>query len=231
MPFRIIGKALLALVVCTLAYILVAAMWAWLSFDDTLSRAPMTALNLSARQTEILLKVEDPTFYQHRGLSLADGQGVATISSAVAGQLFLSERKLPGMRGAMQTWYRGVFACCKRIDLGRDVMALVLDAKLSKDRQLALYVSHVYMGTDRGEQVTGLPHAAQHYVGKPLDHTTEQEFIALVAMIKAPNLYHPERNRAAHRLRTARLQAMLSGQCQPAGWFDTTYSRCTFPRR
>ncbi|MES2070090.1 MAG: transglycosylase domain-containing protein [Pseudomonadota bacterium] len=212
---------------CWLAYLVVVAAWASASFDDAMSSVPVAIPSLSTRQTEILLRVEDPTFYQHSGLSLADGQGLATISSAVASQVFLSDRRLAGMEGALQRFYRGVFDCCKRADFGRDVMALVLNAKLSKDKQLALYVSEVYMGTNRGQQVKGLTAAAQSYLGKPLQQTTEQEFIGLVAMIKAPNWYHPVRNPAAHLLRAARIQALLSGKCKPDGWFDTSYNRCT----
>lgn len=229
MALRIAGKALfalLALLACSIAYLVVVAVWASASFNDAMSGVPVAAASLSARQTEILLRVEDPTFYEHSGLSLAEGQGFTTITSALASQVFLSGRKLAGIEGALQSFYRGVFDCCRRTDFGRDVMALVLNAKLSKDEQLALYVSEVYMGTHRGQQVKGLTSAAQSYLGKPLERTTEQEFIGLVAMIKAPNLYHPVRNPAAHSLRAARIQALLSGKCQPDGWFDTSYNQC-----
>lgn len=227
MTLRFAAKAMLAFLACALVYLIVVALWASASFTDAMSGVPVAPYQLSARQTEILLKVEDPNFYQHPGLSLADGQGLATISSSVARQVFLSERKLPGIEGVFQTFYRSVFDCCKRVDVGRDIMALVLNAKLPKDRQLALYVSNTYMGTHRGEQIMGLMSAAHSYLGKPLEQTTEKEFIGLVAMINAPNLYHPVRNPGVHALRAARLEAMLSGACQPDGWLDTSYSQCT----
>ena len=49
------------------------------------------------------------------------------------------------------------------------MMALVLNAHLSKERQLAAYVTRVYMGTNDGTQVRGLQQAATSYLGKPLD--------------------------------------------------------------
>jgi membrane carboxypeptidase/penicillin-binding protein len=209
------------------AYLGVAAVWAAVSFEDAMAHMPVAARSpLSARQTAILLKVEDPTFYTHHGLSLADGQGTATISSALARELYLSDLRLSGIEGVFQHFYRAVFGCCRKIDVGRDTMALVLDAKLPKARQLALYADRVYMGTYRGMQVRGLEPAAHIYFGKPLQDLTEHEFIGLVAMIKAPNQYHPVRAAAEHAQRVARIEALLAGQCRPGGWFDTSLDRC-----
>ncbi|CAN7603705.1 transglycosylase domain-containing protein [Massilia sp. LjRoot122] len=210
-----------------LAYLALAAVWAWTSFDDALASAPAgEQVELSARQAAILVRVEDPSFYDHAGLSIASGQGVATISSALAREVFLGEGRIGGMRGAVQAFYRGVFDCCKRIDLGRDVMALVLDARMSKREQLARYTASVYMGTHAGKQVKGLAQAARNYLGKPLAAASEEEFIRLAAMIKAPNHYHPVCNPEALAQRAARIRALLSGQCEPDGWFDTDFRTC-----
>lgn len=209
------------------AYLGIVAVWAASAFDDALAALPAVPdYPLSASQTAILLKVEDPSFYTHHGLSLAEGQGVATISSALARELYLANARLGGIEGVLQTFYRAVFNCCRKIDFGRDVMALVLDAKLPKARQLALYVDRVYMGTDRGVQVHGLVQAAQGYLGKPLGHLSDREFVALVAMIKAPNQYHPVKDPAAHADRVARIEALLAGKCRASGWFDTSLAAC-----
>lgn len=219
-------SALLAAFVLT--YLAAAAVWAWSAFDEALGSAPPAeTVGLSERQAVILLRVEDPTFHDHAGLSIGQGQGVATISSAVAREVFLGEGRLDGVPGMLQAFYRGVFACCKRIDLGRDVMALVLDARMSKPEQLARYTAMVYMGTHGGRQLTGLAQAAHSYLGKSLDTATDEEFILLVAMIKAPNHYHPARNPAALAERTARIQALLLGRCKPEGWFDTDFAGCS----
>ena len=210
-----------------MAYLLLAASWAWLNADALLAQAPRASRALlSQRQAAILLRVEDPDFLTHHGLSMVPGQGLATISSALARDLFLYGARLEGAAGALQSLYRGVFDCCKRIDLGRDVMALVVDAKLSKARQLALYADGVYMGTQDGAQVHGLPDAALRYAGKPLAQLDDQEFIALVAMIKAPNGYHPSKAPLEHARRAARIAALVAGRCQPDGWLDTAFDNC-----
>ena len=215
-----------------LVYLAIVAAWAWLSFDDAIASAPVTeTVQLSERQAAILLRVEDPRFYQHAGLSIGQGQGVATISSALARDLFLVHGRLDGTRGLLQDAYRGVFACCKRIDLGRDVMALVLDARLSKRAQLERYMATVYMGTHQGRQIKGLEQAARSYLGKPLAAATEPEFVRLVAMIKAPNHYHPSKNPAALAQRSGRIHALLLGACKPDGWFDTEFDGCASAAR
>jgi membrane carboxypeptidase/penicillin-binding protein len=210
-----------------LAYLATAAIWAWSVFDAAVqSSPPAQTVRLSDRQLAILLRVEDPSFYDHAGLSIGQGQGVATISSAVARELFLGDGRLEDVSGMFQTFYRGVFDCCKRIDLGRDVMALVLDARMPKREQLARYVARVYMGRHEGRQLSGLGQAARSYLGKPVEAATDEEFVRLVAMIKAPNHYHPTRNPAALAQRAARIQALLRGACEPDGWFDTDFAAC-----
>lgn len=228
---RRLGKALLAplllLLALLLVYLAVVAWWAAASVDTLLAQRPSdTAPRLTQNQLAVLLRIEDPTFFSHRGLSLADGQGVATISSAVARDLFLYGPPLDGIKGRLQGFYRGVFDCCRKVDLGRDTMALVLDASASKARQLDLYVGGVYMGRHEGRQLRGLEQGAQAYIGKPLAALDDDDMARLVALIKAPNELHPLRNREAYELRLARVRAVLAGRCRPSGWLDTTYARC-----
>ena len=223
-----LGQVLLALFAALIVYLAIAAGWAAATAETLLARWPhaSAAASLSPRQAAILLRIEDPTFYTHHGLSLAEGQGVATVSSALARELFLDGPRLDGASGLMQAFYRRVFDCCKRIDLGRDVMALVLDARVPKERQLRMYAQSIYMGRQDGRQVRGLAQAAQAYAGKPLAQLNDAEMAGLAAMIKAPNAYHPVREPVAYSLRLARVQAILSGSCRPAGWLDTDYAHC-----
>ena len=108
-------------------------------------------------------------------------------------------------------------------------MAVVLDSRMPKPAQLDAYAANMYMGTNGGRPVRGLALAARVYAGKPLAALTEREFIGLVAMIKAPDLYHPAKNPAALAERSARIAALVAGRCAPDGWFDTTYAGCDRP--
>jgi membrane peptidoglycan carboxypeptidase len=105
-------------------------------------------------------------------------------------------------------------------------MALVLDRHLSKDQQLQLYVSTVYLGRHDRKAVFGLVDAANVYFYKnPSDLSTE-EFVTLVAMIKSPNLHHPVSGAERLELRVSRITSVLAGTCEPSGWFDTEYVHC-----
>ncbi len=225
---KIVRRTLFAIPALLLAYLGIAAVWASTSVDQLMAAFPPAAgpVTLSPRQQHILLKIEDPTFFQHKGLSLADGQGVTTISSSIARAVFLERSDLQGVKGGLQDVYRGVFACCKKVDFGRDAMALVLDAHVSKQRQLDLFTSQIYMGASGDVQVRGLEQASQLYFNKPLKELGEADFVGLVSMIKAPNQFHPLHTRPAFELRRARVARIVAGECQPAGWFDTSYEDC-----
>jgi len=89
---RILRLTLLCLCLL-LAYLGTAAAWAGAVFDRLAATLlPAQGMLLSPRQNAILLAVEDPDFATHHGISFADGQGIATITAAVARDLFLSTR-------------------------------------------------------------------------------------------------------------------------------------------
>lgn len=148
------------------------------------------------------------------------------MTSSLAREAFLFHHEIGGVAGALQSFYRAVFSCCKRVDLGRDVMAVVLDTRMSKQQQLALYVHNVYMGRANEGQVRGLYRASEVYLGKPLEQASDEEFAGLVGMIQAPNRYNPLRNRAAFEQRAAKVTAVALGRCIPDGWFDTSFAHC-----
>jgi membrane carboxypeptidase/penicillin-binding protein len=229
MHLRILGKGILGLGLAITLYLIIVAMWASVSVSYVLPKAPTgnELPLLTLEQKEILLKIEDPTFYNHAGLDISLGQGLTTITSSLARDIFLFGSKLSGIKGGFQSFYRGVFNCCKKVDFGRDVMALVLNRNLSKDQQLHLFVSSVYMGSYKGIQIHGLAAAAEKYFKQPLLNLSNEDFITLVAMLKAPNYFHPSKGLAQLKSRTLRISKILAGECKPSGWFDTTYRHCT----
>ncbi len=227
MSLKLVRKTVLYVICFVVTYLVVAALWAWAVVDkEVVSYRVGPSAELDRNQMKMLFAIEDPTFLHHKGLSLANGQGKATITSAVAANALLFHRDMQGVKGGFQSLYRAVFNCCKQIDLGRDVMTLVVNAKVPKEKQLAMYASDVYLGTADGQQIRGFEAAALAYTKTPLAKLTNTQFAALVAMIKAPNTYHPTRNSAAYQQRVQRVNAVVTGSCQPDGLFDTTYAHC-----
>lgn len=209
-------------------YLVTVWLWANSAAPDLLEKmhhnSPVAMLD--PQHTAALIKIEDPSFYDHRGLDISNGQGLTTVTSSVATLVFLGDHQLGGAKGRLQSVYRGIFNCCRRIDLGRDVMALVLNSKLSKQDQLNIFLTSAYLGSSDGRAVIGFEQAAVAYYGKALFELTEDEFLGIVAMLLAPNHYHPERYPENHTQRLNRVRAVVSGQCEPSGWLDLTYDHC-----
>ena len=228
MCLKILRKTILGIGSAITLYLAIVAIWASLSVSQLLLEvtigSELPLLNLE--QKNILLKIEDPTFYEHVGLDISQGQGLTTITSSLARNIFLFGDRLSGIKGGFQSFYRGVFKCCKKVDLGRDVMALVLHRSLSKDQQLQLFASSAYMGGNKGTQLRGLPAAASSYFGKQLPNLSDVEFITLVAMLKSPNYFHPSKGAVQLKARVSSIEKILSGACKPSGWLDTSYKHC-----
>ena len=225
---RYLKTTLCGLLLLLIAYLLVVFLWASSVVDELLMATPSTAqpIPLQARHVAALIKIEDPTFYEHPGLDISAGQGVTTMTSVLARDLFLGHRDASGAKGAMQSFYRSVFQCCRKVDFGRDVMSLVLDSRTSQRQPRAMYVHGTYFGSLNGTAVIGFGAAAKAYYGKDPARLTDQEFYGLMAMPLAPNRYHPLRNAGLHAERAKRIAALVAGTCEPNGWLDLTYEDC-----
>ena len=122
---------------------------------------------LTNRQREILVKVQDPNFYNHKGVEFsAQGSGWTTITQSLAKKFYFKNFK-QGIRKIKQT-------LCARY---------ALDPLVDKDTQLELFINIIYFGND----CYGLKEASEYYFGKnPID-LTENEYISLIASLIAPS--------------------------------------------
>ncbi len=222
MHLKVLVKVFLGLLSIIFLYLSIVLIWA--SFSVTQVLPKITDINepsiLSEEQKYILLKIEDPVFYSHYGLNISQGQGLTTITSSLARNMFLFGEELTGVKGGFQSFYRSVFECCKKVDLGRDMMALVLNHNLSKDHQLYIFVTSSYMGSNKGKSVIGLKAAANTYFGKYISNLSNGEFITLVAMLKAPDFFHPTKGSEELKSRVANINKILAGTCKANGWLD-----------
>ena len=161
--------------------------------------------DLSPRQVEILLKVEDPRFFEHRGIDLSTpGGGITTITQALVKHLYF-EKFSPGIAKLKQT----------------AIARFVLDPLMAKSDQLRLFINTAYLGPN----ANGLSQASEAFFGKPFAQLKEDEYIALVAMLIAPATFdvrhYPERNRE----RVERIKRVVSGEYAPRGLFDIFYGK------
>lgn len=102
-------------------------------------------------------------------------QGGSTIPQQVVKQHFLTNER---------TWKR------KLIEIA---LAIDLDARLSKDEILELYLNDVYLGHHAGEPILGIDEASRLYFDKPPRALRADEAALLAAMVRAPNRDTPEK--------------------------------------
>ncbi|MGI9408228.1 MAG: biosynthetic peptidoglycan transglycosylase [Hyphomicrobiaceae bacterium] len=165
---------------------------------------------LTPRQKEILLKVEDPGFYDHKGIDLrSPGQGMTTITQGLVKFLYFENFK-PGFAKIEQSL----------------IARFVLNRHLPKDQQLTLVLNQAYFGHRDGKAVRGFADASRAYFGKPFEILNEEEYIGLIGMLIGPNKFRPDTYPQAHSERVGRIKRLLAGKCRPAGVFDPWYRNC-----
>lgn len=164
---------------------------------------PLELSSLTQRQRDILLQVEDPGFFEHGGVDFSTpGAGITTITQGLVKHLYF-ERFTPGIAKIKQTL----------------IAAYALDPLLSKQDQLRRFINTVYLGP----RAQGFAQAADVYFQKPFAHLSEDEYLAIVALIIAPATFDIENFPARNRERVTRIKRLVSGAYQPRGLCDLYY--------
>ena len=213
-------------------YLAAAAGWAYVVTPTVIakaSRALIERRSLPGGTVEILLRVEDPGFRTHKGIDpFTSGQGRGTITRGIVRAVYLGRYDLGGLAGVGQSVFRFVDRFTGPLDLAPDAMALVVNSRVSKDRQIRLFLQHVYMGTKNGRPVYGFADAARVYFGKRLGELTRRYVIALVGIMADPERFNPVVHPDALADRMGRIERLLGGQCKPRGVRDAYYADCAF---
>ncbi|MEO8487932.1 MAG: penicillin-binding protein 1A [Betaproteobacteria bacterium] len=132
-----------------------------------------------------ILAAEDERFYQHGGVdyvsvmraaltNVVSGtqQGAGTITMQVARNFFLTREKTLTRK------------------LREVLLAWKIEASLSKDEILELYVNQIFLG----QRAYGFAAASQIYFGKPLKELSPAEAAMLAGLPKAPSAFNPVTN-------------------------------------
>jgi len=190
-----------------------ALLYARAKTPEILGRVSSRETRLStvpARWLRMLLAVEDPGFFRHRGIDFdTPGQGMTTMTQSLAKFLYFG-RFTPGI---------------DKPELML-VARFALDPAAGKREQLEIFVNYASFGTRRGRPVIGFAAAAPTFFGRELSQLSDREYLSLVAMLVSPNSLDPLRHREANAERTDRIIAYLSGRCGPRGLRDIYYADC-----
>lgn len=180
-------------------------------FADAMGRQQdiLRGSGLTAWQMESFLIVQDHDFFSHGGTNFSGGT-MTTITQALAKTLYFDSFS-PGL------------AKIKQSLLAR----FALDPVISKEDQLSLFLSSVYLGGAAGDlQVSGFRQGAQAFFGKSLEDLTKEEFLSLLAALPAPNRLNPYLNPEENAKRTREIAGLLSGTCKSAGLFRAQQPSC-----
>ena len=148
-------------------------------------RAVVSIKDVPATMKNAILAAEDERFYQHGGVdylsvvraalsNMTGGaqQGAGTITMQVARNFFLTREKTLTRK------------------LREVLLAWKIEANLSKDEILQLYINQIYLG----QRAYGFASASQMYFGKALKDLTPAEAAMLAGLPKAPSAYNPVSN-------------------------------------
>jgi len=136
---------------------------------------------------DALFASEDHQFYQHYGVSprgilraifvnvRAGGivQGGSTLTQQLVKNFYLTSER---------TWWRKI---------NEIVMAIILDARYSKQEILEAYLNEIYLGQDGSRAVHGFGLASQYYFGRAIEELQLHHIALLVSLVRGPSYYDP----------------------------------------
>jgi penicillin-binding protein 1B len=136
---------------------------------------------------DALFATEDRDFYQHHGVSArgilraiwvnlrAGGivQGGSTLTQQLVKNFFLTSER---------TWWRKI---------NEIVMAIILDARYSKDEILEAYLNEIYLGQDGARAIHGFGLASRFYFSRAPEELDLHHVALLVTLVRGPSYYDP----------------------------------------
>ena len=135
----------------------------------------------------MLLLVEDQSFYQHHGIDLKE------IARVFYGYLFEDK----GLRGAstitQQLIKNSLLSREKTISRKAEeaLMAILLEASFEKDLILERYMNTVYLAQKGDMAFHGFASGSLFYFDKNVEDLNLEEMATLVALLKGPTFYNP----------------------------------------
>ncbi len=150
-------------------------------------RIPVSLTAVPKVVIEAIIATEDKNFYHHEGISIRGTlaalitdlrsrswtHGGSTLTQQLVKNLYLNPER---------SWRRKILEA---------IMALLLEARYSKNEILEAYVNEIYLGQNGAVQIVGVEQASQVYFGKHVTYLTLPEGATLAGIIRSPNVLSP----------------------------------------
>src|SRR5262245_59386639 len=137
-----------------------------------------------------LLAAEDQRFFEHEGIDVWRIVGAARAN-------LLAGRAAQGGSTLTQQLVKNFFLSQERTlrrKLAEICIATIVEHHYSKLEILENYLNEIYLGQRGSKSIFGMWEAARFYFGKEPRDLTLSEMAILAGMVKAPNLYAPNRH-------------------------------------
>jgi len=168
----------------------------------------ITVNDLSERQKSILLKVQDPNFYNHKGVDFSTpGNGLTTLTQSITKFLYFDKFK-PGFRKIKQSL----------------IARFVINKYATKDQQITIFLNVIWFD----KNINGFYDASKYFYDKKISELSEEEFISLVAMIIQPKTFNIKTQPEANKNRVERIKLLVSGKYRPKSLMDLYYGGNTY---
>jgi membrane peptidoglycan carboxypeptidase len=174
-------------------------------------RADPEIARLPPERIAMLLAVEDPTFWTNDGTDFFSlGAGKTTLTQSLGKGLYFPNGFHPGF---------------PKIELILIAKFATTPLAAKRDILRAAMATYYFSHDEKGD-VVGFAEAARRYFGRPLSALSDDQYLALVAMLRAPNATDPKRHPAANAERVSRIRRLLAHACVPLGAGDDELKGC-----
>jgi membrane carboxypeptidase/penicillin-binding protein len=161
--------------------------------------------DLSKLQIDLLIKIQDPNFFHHKGVEFkAPGSGWTTITQSITKFMYFKNFK-QGLKKIKQSL----------------IARFITNNQFSKKEQLEIFINNMWFEKD----VIGLKQASYFYYHKENKQLTTDEYLSIIAMIISPKKYNILKEPVKNKKRVDRIKRYLSEDYQPTGLFDIEYDK------
>ena len=140
-----------------------------------------------AEMVNMLLLVEDQSFFQHWGVDFNE------IIRVFHGYIF-ENKPIRGASTITQQLIKNTLLSSDKTlsrKINEVLMAMLMELNYDKNYILERYMNTVYLAQQGSIAVHGFTSASQFYFGKKVEDLDLREMATLVALLKGPSYYHP----------------------------------------